>query len=124
MRRDPDLIRLLMIDLENAKARVFDHHSVDGYSRDEVAYHLAMIVQAKFAVGDVRYPNTGSDPTIPNAVMVIRLTPAGHDWIETLRDETVWAKVKARSAKVAAGVSLEVLKHLGDTVATQLLGLP
>lgn len=68
-------------------------HSVAGYSRDQVAYHLALIVKSGLAEGpDPIYPSTGEDPTIPTAVIVKRLTPAGHDFISALRDDTAWGK--------------------------------
>lgn len=124
MRRDDDLLRQLMLDLEQATKRMGDAHPVPGYSRDQVAYHLALIVKAGLAEGPKPiYPSDGSDPTIPASVMAIRLTPAGHDFIADLRDDTVWAKVKERAAKVGGSVSLEMLGELGKVVVRQTLGL-
>ena len=125
MRRDDDLLRKLMLDLELAKSRIFHSHEVSGYTQDQVAYHLALILKAGFAEGGVpRYLSDGSDPTIPSAVVVSRLTPDGHDFIDEVRDDAVWANVKERTAKVGGSVSLEVLKQLAGAVAKQMVGLP
>lgn len=124
MRRNDDLIRKLMLDLEVANSRVFHSHQVDGYTQDQVAYHLALMIKAGLAEGaEPRYRNDGSDSTIPAAVFVSRLTPAGHDFISEIRDDTVWAKVKERTVKVGGSVSLEVLKQIAGAVVKQLVGL-
>lgn len=125
MRRDDDLIRKLMLDLEDASSRIGDAHVVPGYSRAQVAYHLAIILKSGFAEGPKPiYPSDGSDPTVPAAVMISRLTPEGHDFISELRDDTVWERVKERTAKVGGSVSLEILKQVGSAVIKQMLQLP
>ncbi len=74
MRRDDDLIRSLLLDLEVANDHVNDSHAVPGYMRDQIAYHLALIVKAGYAEGpQPRYSSTGSDPTIPIGVLVTLL---------------------------------------------------
>ena len=124
MTRDDDLIRTLMLVLEQARDYVSDNLTVEGYSRDQVAYHLGLIVRAGYAEGpQPRYSCTGSDPTVPMAVVVSRLTPVGHDFIAMLRDEIVWLKVKERLAKVGGSASLEVVGQVGASIAKQMLGL-
>jgi hypothetical protein len=124
MRRDDDLIRKLMLDLEVANSRVFHTHEVPSYTQDQVAYHLALILKGGLAEGsEPRYPSDGSDPTIPVAVFVSRLTPDGHDFIAEVRDDTVWAKVKERIAKVGGSVSLEMLKQVAGAVVKQMISL-
>jgi len=114
-----------MLDLEVANRRIFHSHEVPGYTQDQVAYHLALILKAGLAEGgEPRYASDGSDPTIPAAVLVSRLTPAGHDFIAEIRDDTVWAKVKERTLKVGGSVSLEMLKQVAGAVVKQMIGLP
>ena len=125
MTRDDDLIRTLMLALEQASDYVNDSLVVEGYSRDQVAYHLGLIVRAGYAEGPKPlYSSTGSDPTLPMAVVVRRLSPAGHDFIASLRDDTVWAKVKERLAKVGGSASLEIIGQVGTAITKQMLGLP
>ncbi|QLQ29617.1 MAG: DUF2513 domain-containing protein [Pseudoxanthomonas sp.] len=124
MTRDDDLIRKLMLILEQANSYVNDNLVVEGYTRDQIAYHLGLVVRAGYAEGpQPRYSSSGSDPTIPLAVVVNRLSPAGHDFIAALRDDTVWARVKERLAKVGGSTSLEVIAQVGASVTKQMLGL-
>lgn len=124
MTRDDDLIRALMLVLEQANSYVNDNLVVEGYTRDQVAYHLGLIVRAGYAEGpQPRYSSSGSDPTIPLAVVVNRLSPAGHDFIAALRDDTVWAKVKERLAKVGGTASLDIIGQVGASITKQMLGL-
>jgi len=124
MRRDDDLIRKLMMDLEAATSAVNDHHAIEGYSREEVAYHLGLIVRSNLGEGPKPlYPSDGSDPTIPLAVIVMRLTPRGHEFIGNLRDDTVWKKVKERTLKAGGSVSLELLGQIGGSVIKKMVGL-
>jgi Hypothetical protein (DUF2513) len=124
MKRNDDLIRTLMLLLEDANDYVNDKVVVEGYARDEVAYHLALIVKTGFAEGpQPRYSSEGGDPTIPSVVVITRLSPVGHDFIATLRDDTVWTKVKERLAKVGGSASLEIIGQLGASISKQLLGL-
>lgn len=51
MQRDPDLIRALMLILEQATQPVSRNQQVSGYTSDEVAYHLALIVKGGYAEG-------------------------------------------------------------------------
>lgn len=124
MTRDDDLIRTLMLVLEQANSYINDSVVVEGYTRDQVAYHLGLIVRAGYAEGpQPRYSSSGSDPTIPLAVVVNRLSPAGHDFIAALRDDTVWAKVKERLAKVGGTASLDIIGQVGASITKQMLGL-
>jgi hypothetical protein len=122
--RDDDLVRALMLALEQASSYVNDNLVVEGYTRDQVAYHLGLIVRAGYAEGpQPRYSSSGSDPTIPLSVVVNRLSPAGHDFIAALRDDTVWAKVKERLAKVGGTASLDIIGQVGASITKQMLGL-
>lgn len=124
MKRDNEIIRALMLDLEQTDRPINGGHQVPGYSKEQVAYHLALIVKEGYAEGPApRYSTGGGDPTIPVLVLALRLTPAGHDFIDTLRDDAIWAKVKERTGKVVGGVTLAILKDVGAAVLRQQLGL-
>jgi hypothetical protein len=124
MRRDDDLIRQLMLDLETANEGLGDDHPVDGFTRDQVAYHLALILKSGLAEGPApTYYADNTSTTVPNAVFVFRLTPEGHDFIDTLRDDTIWHKVKESSKKVGGSLTLELLKQLGTSIMKAQLGL-
>lgn len=124
MHRDDNLLRQLMLDLEQASTCVTKSHIVKGFTQEQVGYHLALILKSGFAEGiGPAYLSDGSDPTIPSAVIIKRLTPDGHDFISNLRDDAVWATVKERAKAVGGSVSLEVLKQLSVVVVKQILNI-
>lgn len=110
MRRNMDLLRLLLLKLETISE---DSHSifvfqyeeleVEGYTEDQVAYHLHLAVEA----GLVDQGGNG----VMNGFMFRRLTWDGHDFADAVRDEDIWGKTR-QSANAAGGFSLELLRDL------------
>lgn len=122
MRRNPDLVRELMFFLEESTDMVDSDLTIKGYGRDEIAYHLMLICDSGLAVGNFIYGLQNST-VVPDSVSVQRLTPNGHDFIDNLRDETVWKTVKNRAAKAGGSISIALLSQLGSAVLKQKLGL-
>lgn len=112
MRRDMDLIRELMLKLESMprKPGVLEELSggegemvFEGYSPEEVDYHLSLILDAGLLV------THGS--LMSGAVLFDRLSWAGHDFVDSIRSPEVWVKTK-RGAEAAGGFTVELLKDL------------
>jgi len=81
MRCNPDLFRKLMLIIKEAPHDSVDEKCVvSGYKQDEVAYHLGLIIEQGYAEGHVHY-SSGEHSTIPDAVIVSYLTPAGENLI-------------------------------------------
>src|SRR5688500_12432241 len=102
MKRDMDLIRSIMLTLEGYPEA--DLHltevPIEGYSEDEVIAHLILLEEASLIEMSVeRY---GAIPT-PD-MLIHRITWAGHEFLETVRSDTIWAK----STKIitSAGIGL------------------
>lgn len=112
MKRDMDLVRELMLKLEAAPCApnsvyVFysgdDEISVDGYSMEEIEYHLSLIAEA----GLVDQGGRGA----MDGFMFSRLSWAGHDFVDSVRSPEVWAKTK-KGAEAAGGFTVDLLKDL------------
>jgi hypothetical protein len=107
-----DLVRELMLKLE---AMDCDHNSVyifepgdsalavDGYTDDEISYHLSLITEARWI------ESRGSK--ITNSFMFSRLSLAGHDFVDSVRSPEVWTKTK-KGAEAAGGFTVDLLKDL------------
>lgn len=112
MTRDMDLIRLLLLKLE-----AFDHPpgtvyslsghdeevAVEGYSADQIGYHLDLMREAGF----IECP--GSQPM--RGVTFSRLSWAGHDFLDSVRDPAIWVKTKT-GVTAAGGFTIDLLKDL------------
>ncbi len=103
MRRDLDLIRKLMLRLEEIPLRSGlrmaisardDRMQFSTHGSDEVAYHLDQIKQSGFVNDGGIRPASG--------IGFAGFTPEGHDFIDSVRDVDAWAATKDRASKVGS----------------------
>lgn len=115
MQRDPELIRQLMLKLEGlskpatAIAMVSSKKdlTIPGYDDDQVYYHVGQILQSGWV--DL----AGGKGMTPSGHFSFRaLTPKGHDFIDSVRDDAIWALTK-KGATAAGGFTLDTLAALG-----------
>lgn len=112
MTRDMDLIRELMLKLESypkqsfeviqVRPKVPDVLRVDGYDETQLAYHLELIEEAGFI-------DTMNSPSYFS-----RLSWAGHDFLDSVRDRDVWDRTK-QVASSAGGFTVELLVFAAKT---------
>ena len=125
MKRDPDLVRNILLALENNAssndAITAKKMMIDGWNEDEINYHLLLLVEA----GYIRVKDSSSDNR--TIVFVTRLTWEGHEFLDAARDDGRWEKAKSAVAKVG-GWSFEVIKpiliELAKDAIKMSLGLP
>ncbi len=110
MQRDMDLVRALLLKLEGLEQGasgiyVYEYQelAVDGYSLEQVRYHLDLLREARLV-------DQGGSGAM-NQFMFRRLTWAGHDFVDSVRDEEVWQKTR-RGALSAGGWSVELIGDL------------
>lgn len=125
MRRDPDLIRLLMLQLEERDLRAgsfpllsVDMFIVEPYTRDQTWYHInQLLLHGWIDTG-------GSGGLTPSGQFVYKgLSPEGHDFVDTVRDLTAWSRIKEAAGKIG-GYTLDSLIDIGRSIiAAQLKNL-
>jgi hypothetical protein len=113
MKRDAELIRELLLKLETLPVRPGgvvhlspddEELAVEGYEPAQIEYHLDQIHEAGLIDDGGFRPMRG--------VGFRKLTWAGHDFVDTVRDPEVWAKTK-EGASVVKSWSLDTLKEIG-----------
>ncbi|WP_299653944.1 DUF2513 domain-containing protein [uncultured Jannaschia sp.] len=109
MKRNPDLERKILLAVEaydgvsepyHAEVRhlASSHHVAD--------YHVLLLAEAGLiAAEDVRTPDD------PYEMWPTRLTMAGHEYLDTIRDEEVWRRTK-EGARAVGSFSLDALGAL------------
>ena len=109
MKRDMNLVRELLF---LAEADGDDAKLCEQYGQEVVAGHTAILVDAGLVKGMVA---NGSDGK-PIASEIIRLTWAGHEFLDNARNDTIWNKaistIKAKSISVSFDVLAALLKSL------------
>lgn len=82
------------------------------YSNEELIYHVNYCIKSDF-VSDSGYITNGM-------IQIEDLTPAGHEFIANIRNDSVWNKVK--SAAITVGVqSAPALIELASKIAMSLV---
>lgn len=113
MKRDVDLARQLLFDLEAQGAECSLSALRTGLAHDaeeRVRYHVRLLIDAGFVKEIDR-----STATVP----CVRLTNAGHEFIELCRGEGRWRKAKWVVQQYTGGMSLTVLRAVLTKWAVQ-----
>lgn len=108
MKRDPDLAREILAEIEGHSydPNHFFVVEIDGYSKEEVAYHVMLLAEAG-------YVEASSLPTTDGTIWKAeRLTWEGHEFLEAAQDKTLWNRAKALLTEKGGGIVFEVLKPL------------
>jgi hypothetical protein len=122
MKRDIELVRKLLLFFEEKKdGRPVEVPPIDGYDKLTIKTHLVMLYDASLIRCEPTLSST-SDRVIE--VLPFELTWAGHDFIQTMRDDNLWKKAKEYVLKPGASWSFEILKEWGKHEIRQQLGLP
>jgi len=103
MKRDVDLIRQLLLEIERrgAECPPDELRSVDSCHEDRIHYHLRLAIDA----GLVKETNrtSGGRPCL-------RLSCAGHEFLDLCRDDVRWREAKWVVQEHTGGLSLNILR--------------
>lgn len=116
MKRDMNLIRLLLLETEGEEPKP----DLSNYSEGQRIYHSALLIEAKLIHGVIRTDATGH----PNGTVRIRLTWAGHEFLDAARNDKIWHKAGEHIKKSGVDVTISLLEELLKQLLKQSLGLP
>ena len=122
MKRDIDLIRKLLIYLEDKPDdKMVKELELDGYDKSNIMYHFILMDQA----GLIRCEREVSSSTSDRVIMVypFGLSWQGHELLEASRNETMWKKAKSILLTESGAISVDVLKSLLVSMAKESVGL-
>ena len=115
MKRDMDLIRKIMLKIEEEyRSSAIINLSIDGYDRETVAYHCRILNDAGF-VSDYegRY---ASDQLY--MFWVGPLTWEGNDFLDKIRDDGIWHKTKEVITKKGLPLIVDTIKTIANSFIT------
>ena len=108
MKRDLELLRKILLAVEDAAPSWAPKLSVEGYSPAQIGYHSYLLIDAGLARGaDV----TTHSSTGPEA-LVRGLTWAGHEFAELARDDARWKRAIAEAEESTSVATLDILRQL------------
>jgi hypothetical protein len=112
-----DLVRLLLMRSEGDKDAAT---ASKRFTVEERAYHVQLLIDVGLVEGVVMKGPQGA----LTGAMVSRLTWAGHDFLQSVRDDTVWKKAKKQVLKPGASWTFDILKEWAKYELKKKLGLP
>src|SRR5262249_19603499 len=112
MKRDMDLARTILEQVEEqAQGHSRINLDIQGRSDDEIAYHIMLLNQAGF-LDAVDVSSTAGMAWIPR-----QLTWGGHEFLDAIRNDTVWNKVKEEAKRHGGAGPFESIKRVAREFA-------
>jgi len=88
MKRDLELIRKMVLAIEDSPSGWAPDRKFEGYTDTQVGYHAYLLIDAGLARGREAHDTLSKGPE----GLISNLTWAGHEFADASRDETRWRK--------------------------------
>ena len=121
MKRDPDVIRELLIFFEeklDSNLVAAKAININGHDSAIIQYHLDLMYEAGFLSGE---PVRSSTSDRLAYILPFRLTWKGHEFLDAARNDTIWNKAKELLRTKSLTVSVEALYQLLTKLANEAL---
>lgn len=121
MKRDLDLIRNILLVIENSDTdRLFISDFVtDSRTEEIVSHHLKLLLDCDYI--DATSRNTIGCPY--TQFIVHRITSKGYDYLDSVRDVSIWEKTKKALLQVGGSASLDTVKAVASSIILKMLGI-
>lgn len=121
MTRDMDLVRELLISIEQLSPGTHLFDVPPGDADPAVAYeHVRLLINAGYVDGKA----IGIMGTNVGQLLISGLTWEGHDFVEAVKNDTVWSKTKAAINAQGGNATVEIVKALATAFLKAQFGLP
>ena len=121
MKRDMDLVREILLRIEKGE-RPEGLISNIKKPKDEVYYHIKIMSDFGLINAEII---TAMNKVSPGPSFVVAniagLTWEGYDFLDDIRNETVWKKTQAQIKKTTGTASLEMVKEVAKTFVREML---
>ncbi|WHA41916.1 DUF2513 domain-containing protein [Agrobacterium larrymoorei] len=115
MKRDLDLIRTLLLRLEDTEVPAGhltrlgpNELQIDGYSGEEIAYHIQLLKSAGF-VRELR-----SKP-LRYGLNYSGLSWEGHEFLDSVRDDAIWRETR-KAVRAAGGFTFDFVMDVAKEI--------
>ncbi|KAF0231288.1 MAG: hypothetical protein FD175_1157 [Beijerinckiaceae bacterium] len=109
MKRDMDLIRLLLIEIEEKALEPYaglQGLEVEGFPSSQINYNLDILIKSGMIEGEVQIYFGGE-----STHFIQGITWLGHDFLDDIRDPDLWAKTKNGANQIKSW-SIETIKEI------------
>ena len=121
MTRNWEIIREILLRLEstNTPNAYVNANSFDGLPEQEVAYNMRLLSEVGYIEARIMSSSSGDGKI--DAALALRLTNAGHDLLDTIRNESVWNKVKEKFTSTGLDMTFDLVASVGKKIIEVML---
>ena len=98
MKLDMDLVRKMLLAVESNTHGFAPKIEIEGYTEEQIGYHAVLLGEAGLVVTN---DFTSFGDKSPNAE-IIRLTWAGHEFIDAARENIIWEQAKEKISQIGS----------------------
>ncbi|WP_242227185.1 DUF2513 domain-containing protein [Bacillus cereus group sp. BfR-BA-01315] len=115
MKRDMELVKKLLLLIEEQTDDGIELDIPEGIDRINAANHLKLLEEAGLVKNNIQYGDN-----FP-VCMFSSLTPEGHDFLDKIKNETVWSKLIEKIKEKGGEISFGFIKTFVFESAKKLL---
>ncbi|MEA2027388.1 MAG: DUF2513 domain-containing protein [Campylobacterota bacterium] len=117
MKRYMELVRKLLLAIEENP----NIDKIEGYDDETIRYHQALLIEADLVKGKITDGGFSNPSSAPMFVYIERLTWNGHEFLDNVRQDTVWNTIKSEFKNSSFKTITKVGKELAENYAKKKL---
>ena len=118
MQRNMDLIRLILLEVEGQQ-----EVDLSQFKNEEVFYHKYLLIDGRFAVGNVLWGQDNDGNAAISDAAISRLTWEGHDFLDAARNDSIWKSAMSKVKSIGGSVSVDIVKAILIALIKEKAGL-
>jgi hypothetical protein len=121
MQRNWEIIREILLQLEasNKANPSINANSFNGLEEQEVAYNMRLLSEAGYIEAKIQNLSDGSGRI--GVALATKMTNAGHNLLDTIRNETVWKKIKDKFSTSGIDMTFDLVITAGKKIMEAML---
>jgi hypothetical protein len=120
VKRDLDLVRQLMLQIEALPAGPAAQYRMSEIEDPVLLAHLELLIEAGLVNGKI----ARSHGARGDVISVAGLTWQGHEWVEMVRSQSVWNETKSAVLDQGVPLTFELTRAAAAKLLRARLGLP
>ncbi len=115
MKRDWDTIREILIRIESFDTAT-DQLVLEDFPNEDpykISYHFNLLMDAGLIQGD----KSNTNEIVKNHVAKT-LTWSGHEFLDAIKNDTVWEKTKSKFKSVSSAMTFDLVKSVAINILT------
>ena len=116
MKRDMDLVRKILFEIEGKPPFECSDIKIDGYDMQAIAYHCEMLYNEGYIKNYFGVTCDGFDGVLKFGVQ--DLTWEGHELLESIRQDTVWNRTKQTIKEKGLSMAIGTIKTISTAIIT------